>query len=122
VEVEKKKVEAAKRKVAEKRKQEQEEKAVREVEETAKRMKRKRMEESEDEDEDEEEEEEDKNEKHFLVLDPPCKRCKEHQEWCMKEVGGKGTSCVQWADKGKGKEVKKRVVKKARSEFEVGPS
>jgi hypothetical protein len=49
----------------------------------------------------------------------------------MKEVGGKGTSCVQcvkikkmcnWADKGKGKEVKKRVTKKVRSEVQAGPS
>jgi hypothetical protein len=48
----------------------------------------------------------------------------------MKEVGGKGTSCVQCmkikkmcdqADKGKGKEMKKRVTKKARSEAEAGP-
>jgi hypothetical protein len=49
----------------------------------------------------------------------------------MKEVGGKGMSCVQCvkikkmcdqADKGKGKEVKKRVMKKARLEVEAGPS
>jgi hypothetical protein len=92
-------------------------------------MKRKQMEESEDEDKDDEEEEEEEEEKHYLVLDPPCKRCREQQERCMKEVGGKGMSCVQCvrikkmcdqADKGKGKEVKKRVTKKARSEAEVG--
>jgi hypothetical protein len=127
VEAEKKRLEAAKRKAAEK-KCKQEEKAVREVEEKSKRVKRKQVEDEEDEEKEDEEEDEDE-EKHYLVLDLPCKRCKERQEQCMKEVGGKDTSCVQcikikkmceWVDKGKGKEVKKRVVKKVRSEFKAG--
>jgi hypothetical protein len=93
-------------------------------------MKRKWVEDKEDKEKEDEEEDKDEK-KHYLVLDPPCKRCKECREQCTKEVRGKGMSCVQcikikkmcdWVDKGKGKEVKKRVVKKVRLEFEVGPS
>jgi hypothetical protein len=141
-----KKAEAAEKKkaaVEEKKAQERIAKSIRLAKEGAAK-KRKRVVESEEEDEDNDDDDDEVQEAEgFIVLVPPCARCREKGEMCMKEMGGKGTSCAQCARmkkscqrdvKGKGKEKgeeKKRQVKKkakstmmaeAQAEAEADPS